>query len=116
MVQESVDRIQHPQKYAAVASHVELADPFAAPKKNLFEQSVSGTFLEVDAERGLAKVSGDGTSQSCGKLAFKAGDYPLLSDGSLIDSPEKVRQFLAECATSNQPRVIRGDGQIVTLQ
>ncbi len=117
MVQASLQRAQHPKKYTAVAAHVALDDPFAEKiRANPLELSLTGTALQYDTDRGIAKIGPHPETSGCLNDSLKPGDYPLLADGNLIDAPERLKQFFVECKASRSIQVIRGTDEVVSLR
>jgi hypothetical protein len=92
-----------PKSYSSTTPRVELTDPFrSVDNSNLtaetLGQAVHGTCLEIDPERGVARVASSCANFGCGDR-FKAGDYPVLADGNVLDTAERVREFLKECGS-----------------
>jgi hypothetical protein len=67
-----------------------------APAATL-EAALAGTCLEVDPALQMVRVGA-----ACGEGGFDgrvaAGLYPVTSDGQLLDTPEKARQFITQAA------------------
>ena len=118
MVTTAVDKWQPPQGYTAKTGAVELADPFAAPvlaspkSKQLTEflKAVENTCLAVDEAHGVAIVSAD-CSKRC-KVVLQKDIYPLLPDGSPIESAEQVKMFFGACKNANEIMFLKADGTL----
>jgi hypothetical protein len=116
-----------PKPYGPASSGtVVLADPFSpasakastdqADQLNSLQASIQGTCLTLDAQHGVAMVERD-----CGvaghKLPFRHGDYPLLADGSLLDTAQRVRTFVEICADETAHLYgLRNESQMVVLR
>lgn len=118
MVNDAVKNWKAPRPYTASTSisASALQDPFApaaaAPSENGAPIDALGTSgLVWDDARKLARV-GTASPQLCsGRL--KAGDYPALPDGNLLDTQARITQFLASCGDPSYPlMVIVDSGEI----
>jgi hypothetical protein len=110
-----------PKQYSAANSPaVVLDDPFSAVAKPdplaPLRASLKETCLMLDDEHEVARV--DKNCLSSGeKLPFQVGDYPVLADGSLVDSPDKVKAFLEMCANHQSPLyTLRNESEMVVLR
>lgn len=113
-----------PKQYAAATSKVvALDDPFSpsptaeatsdplAPMRKALE----GTCLLLDEEHGVAQVR-KGCVLYGRSLPFHTGDYPILANGSLLDSPDKIHKFLESCADlSATLYTLRNGSEMVVL-
>jgi hypothetical protein len=88
-----------PKGYSSSAPKVALADPFEPPVSAIdgdLKQAVRDTCLEIDEERTVARVAGNCVNSGCPD-SFRIGDYPVLADGNVLDSAERVHQFFKDC-------------------
>jgi hypothetical protein len=88
-----------------------IQDPFAAAERlQGINVAVGASGLAWNHARGLARV-GDNRSLCGGRL--RDGDYPVLADGSLLDTPARIAQFLAACSDASLPvLVVRESGDV----
>lgn len=123
MLQEAVRSWSPPkQQIEAVIERPRLIDPFAAGSSNaMFDaqseivKALIDSCLELDRSHGVARARGD-----CSFAVTEqplAGDYPVLEDGSLLDTPSRVKQFLGRARTRGaQLNFLRGDSQLITIR
>jgi hypothetical protein len=106
MVQNVVKGWKPPRAYASSgsASAGTLADPFASAQSRgqgaeaapaVPTEVLAGTGLGWDEVRSTARVV-DAAVACGGRL--RAGDYPVLPDGNLLDTAARVEAFLVHCA------------------
>lgn len=116
MVNDAVKGWQVPRGYsAATATNAGvIADPFAtsAPLdfKKAVELALGSTGLAWNRTRQLAQVAAAQPTTCGGRL--RVGDYPVLPDGNLLDTPERIAQFLEACAVSDSLLVVRESGEV----
>ncbi len=124
IVEKSVQEWQPPKSYTASgAPKAALADPFA-PKaaavvespENTLSTALRGSCLVLDGEHGVAKTTSECDWPSVREKA-QADFYPVLEDGSLLDTPERVRSFLALAVDSTKKlRLLRSEGTLMALR
>jgi hypothetical protein len=102
-VKAALEHMQHstPNSYTSAAPRVALTDPFKAVNATNesgteLGRAVEGTCLELDKERGVARVASSCANHGCGDR-FAVGDYPVLSDGNILDTVGRIHEFLQEC-------------------
>ena len=115
MVNDAVKGWQVPRGYSATAINAgAIVDPFAASApidfKKAVELALGSTGLAWNRTRQIAQM---GTAQggACGGR-LQVGDYPVLPDGNLLDTPERIAQFLETCAASSPVLVVRESGEV----
>ena len=114
MVNDAVRGWQVPRGYSAAAAinAGTIVDPFAASApidfKKAVELALGSTGLAWNRTRQIAQVAEGG---ACGGR-LQVGDYPVLPDGNLLDTPERIAQFLETCATSSPVLVVRESGEV----
>ena len=121
MALDTVSSWKPPKTYGAQAAGLPgLEDPFASKPEKAFAASgelaetLRGSCLSVDEERGVAVVAQSCDADDCLRGA-QPGDYPFLDDGRLIDSGGVLEEFRAACA-SQPPLVLRDGSQLVALE
>lgn len=127
IVLDSVQKWQPPRtSQAASANHPDLVDPFApttdakvpdapSPARAL-EHSLGGTCLDFDSKRMLGRV-GPTCSWPSIKSKPQAGDYPVLEDGTLLDTESKVVQFMKLVRHPEQHiYVLRSESELVQIR
>ena len=117
MVDGVVKGWQQPRGYASIGAtrNAGLDDPFAEARLEASVTSALGASgLVWNARRKIAQAGP--SDQAClGRL--RPEDYPLLADGSLLDSAKRISTFLAACADPATPLlVIRENGEIEVRQ
>jgi hypothetical protein len=118
MVGNAVKNWKAPRGYAASHSirSAAVEDPFATPvapepETAELQAAIGKSGLEWDNERQLARVTSP-TELCDGRLSV--GDYPTLPDGTLLDNPARITQFLATCAERSVPLMaVVESGEIV---
>jgi len=102
-----------PEGYAAGAAidGSAILDPFAAEAKiDAVESAMEKSGLVWDRSRGLARV-GENRTLCGGRLQL--GDYPVLIDGTLLDTPDRIGKFLSVCGDVTMPLlVVRESGDV----
>lgn len=104
-------------------AQVAMVDPFAPPPEEQLADAeadlaslIAGSCLELDEERGLARISAKCAQSGCARGAL-AGDYPFLADGSLLDTPTRIDRFLQICEESSEPfPVLRASGEMTVVR
>jgi hypothetical protein len=88
-----------------------IQDPFATEARiDSVEAAMAASGLSWDRARGLARV-GDNRTLCGGRL--KAGDYPVLVDGTLLDTADRITKFLSICGDATMPLlVVRETGDV----
>ncbi len=113
MVTKVVKGWQPPRGYAATSTvnSSALVDPFLAPAvqdvAGAARKAITGSGLEWNEVRKIAWV-GSAKDLCGGRL--QPGDYPLLPDGNLLDTPERITQFLGSCASPSTPLAVLREG------
>jgi hypothetical protein len=116
MVNDAVRGWQVPRGYSATAAinAGTIVDPFAASApidfKKAVELALGSTGLAWNRTRQIAQVAAAQGGACGGRL--QVGDYPVLPDGNLLDTPERIAQFLETCATSSPVLVVRESGEV----
>ncbi len=104
----------------------ELEDPFASTgKKTPAESSKQVNWQANLAELGMAwdtahnvvRIHDDSPSfWEAAKIRPRSGDYPVLSDGSLLDSAETLQAFLKNLSIPTTPIIVMRDETVVNLR
>jgi hypothetical protein len=124
LVVKAANGWQPPKGYSTSgAPKATLADPFA-PKPERAQESpmqsikraIEGSCLALDEEHGVAR-----TTESCNwqgvTREVHASVYPVLPDGSLLDSAERVQRFLQSVRElSDKICVMRPEGELVWIR
>ena len=116
MVNDAVKGWQVPRGYSATAAinAGTIVDPFAtsAPVdfKKAVELAIGSSGLAWNRTRQIAQVAAAESGACGGRL--QVGDYPVLPDGNLLDTPERIAQFLETCAASSPVLVVRESGEV----
>jgi hypothetical protein len=113
-----------PKQYSAANSaSVALDDPFSTPHPAAVSDplaplrtALNESCLRVDEEHGVAQVQKE--CRAGGEnLPLQLGDYPVLADGSLLDSPERVKTFVDACNTPHAALyALRGGAEMIVLK
>lgn len=111
LVMKSVQKWQPPRGFeAAETVKPTLSDPFASDRVSSpppssgesVKSAIEGTCLAFDPDRQLARATA-----SCSwpglNSSISNSDYPILSDGNVIDTSDRVKQFLEAARDSKQP-------------
>jgi len=124
LVVKAANGWQPPKGYSTSgAPKATLADPFApkpqqaqeSPEQSL-KRAVEGSCLTLDEEHGVAR-----TTVSCNwqglTRELQANVYPVLPDGSLLDSAARVQRFLQSVRdSSDKICVMRPEGELVWIR
>jgi hypothetical protein len=117
MVTTAVKDWRAPAGYAhsGAVNAAAIQDPFAADARtDAAESVIAKSGLIWDRVRGLARV---GNIQTLCGGRLKLGDYPVLMDGTLLDTPERIGQFLSVCGDVTVPLlVVRENGEVEVRQ
>lgn len=113
MVTSAVKGWRAPSGYArsGAVNASAIQDPFATEARiDAVEAAMAASGLSWDRARGLARVA-DNRTLCGGRL--KAGDYPVLVDGTLLDSADRITKFLSICGDATMPLlVVRESGDV----
>jgi hypothetical protein len=115
MVNDAVKGWQVPRGYSAMAASNAgvVVDPFATSApidfKKAVELALGSSGLVWNRTRQIAQMSTVQRDTCGGRL--QVGDYPVLPDGNLLDTPERIAQFLETCASS-PVLVVRESGEV----
>jgi hypothetical protein len=97
--------------HAGAIDTAAIQDPFAAEARiQAVEAAMAKSGLAWDRLRGLARV-GEQRTLCAGRL--QVGDYPVLIDGTLLDTAERIDRFLSVCGDVSVPLlVVRENGNV----
>jgi hypothetical protein len=121
MVNDAVTSWRPPRSYSAssAVSAGAIEDPFATTgggnNAETIRAALGTSGLVWDEARRIARV-GARTPLMCGGR-LKDGDYPVLPDGSLLDTADRIKQFQASCSDPASPLVVvRESGDVEVRQ